>query len=76
MTDPIDALNGRGIGLAGSVFVTDERRTEDKIYMLGLWLEIAVPLWIHRYRSEDWTREQRMERAPVRVARELELGGA
>lgn len=67
MTVSIDA-NDRGIALAGAVFITDERRTEDKIHMLGLWLEIAVPIWIHRYRTEGWTRAERLERAAKAAA--------
>lgn len=58
-----DAVNGPGIGLAGAVFITQERRIEDKSRMLGLWLEIAVPIWIHRFESEGWTPERRIEAA-------------
>lgn len=56
-------MNGPGIGLAGAVFVTQERRLEDKARMLGLWLELAVPIWIHRFESEGWTPERRIEAA-------------
>lgn len=59
----IDAMNGAGIGLAGAVYVTDERRSEDKSRMLALWLDLAVPLWIVKYQTEKWTPERRIDKA-------------